>query len=169
MVLAAESGHLKIMQWLYYDCGAQDDIRRVFGDLYSSLLIALQNDHIHVWKWLILNRALSPHSDGILDAALMRNDLRPHDYWRDDKRLPILSWARDAVTNHDNVQLLVTGTLVSSSSSSSSAPLVIFQGNVDILELVAAYVETTPKPQELHILRHLINLLPTFIEDVPFV
>ena len=98
----------------------------------------------------------------------MRHDLNQEvgDNWQDDRRLPLLSWARDAVTNHDTVvKVLLTGMIVRSNQTSSS--LEVFKGKSGILELIAHYVEGTP--HQVRTLRQLIDRLPAFIVDVPFV
>ena len=75
MYWAACSGHLEIVQFLYHDGGAQDDIRKQDGN--SPLCIALHNGHVDVWKWLILNEVLSARNYGVIDDTIMRNNLRP--------------------------------------------------------------------------------------------
>ena len=191
MYYAAYGGHLDIIRFLSYDGGAHDDIRRqnICGN--SPLYIALYTDHFEVVYWLIRNRALAPRADvaggGIIDAAIMRRDFRPISYfaWKDDKRLPILAWAQDNVTNYERIHLFLKGTIVSSSTlrrhpkndyvtrskrmKVSPSPLVMFKGKSGILELVAEYVGYPTAAHELRIFRQLIDLLPAFIEDVPFV
>ena len=87
---------------------------------------------------------------------------------QDDKRQTVLSWARNAVTTHDHVLLCLLATMEVSSSSSSSSPLAKLNGKSGLLELVAAYTGY-PKVNDLRIVRQLLAILPTFIEDVPFV
>ena len=138
------------------------------------LLVALYNEHFAVAQWLIRNGALSVSSDdaGVIDDATMRRDLYPQrvfENWSYDRRLTVLSWAQDAVTNHANVELFLKGTILpsasfrrhpkneyvtrskrmklSSSSSSSSSPLVMLKGKSGILELISKYVGN-PKPQK---------------------
>ena len=140
----------------------EDIQRRIFFS--TPLSIAVRNlccfDIVH---WLLLNGALAPHADvagGSIDDATMRQDLRPTDFY--------------TVSMHDNVTLFLTGTIVSPSSSSSSSasppssPLKIFQGKAGIVESISYYVGNPIPPQELRILRQLLDLLPIFIEDVPF-
>ena len=189
---AAAFGHLEICQFLYLDGGAHEDIRTINNSGASPLLVALYNEHFEVAQWLIRNRALSLSSDdaGVIDVATMRRDLLPHrifENWSYDRRLTVLSWAQDAVTNHDNVELFFKGTIIPAASfrrhpkneyatrskriklsSSSSSLLVMFKGKSGILELISKYTGN-PKPQELRIFRQLLVRLPAFIEDVPFV
>ena len=40
-------------------------------------LLALHYDHVDVVQRLILNGALSPTDDGVMDNTMMRNDLNP--------------------------------------------------------------------------------------------
>ena len=147
--------------------GAHDDIQKVTSNGLSPLCIAFLKDHGVVVQWLILNRTLSPgNDDGVIDDATMRRDLDPSDNapkLDDDKRLAVLAWARDSITNHDNVKLFLKGTIIFSSStfrrhpkndyptrsskrmkvSPSSSPLVLFKGKSSILGLVAEYVAGT--------------------------
>ena len=192
MYYAALYGHLEIVLFLYHECGAHNDIREVTVDGWSPLRIALHNGHFHVIYWLILVGALAPRNDvdgGGIDNMLMRRELRDETgrNWRADKRLPILSWAQDAVATHANVvQLLLTGTIARNnqmptslfrrhpnnpyttrSKGISPSPLVMFKGKSGILELIAHYVAGTK--QQLRTLRQLTDRLPAFIADVPFV
>ena len=187
---AAANGHLEIVTWLYYDGGAHEDIRKRSWNGFSPLSIALKYNNFDVVSWLTRNGALESSRDGVksgvIDDMIMRDELRPNFYWRDDYRLPILSWVQGAVTTNDNFQLALTGTNVSATSSSfcshpinphatrskkrmkvspspSPSPLV-----EDALKLVAEYVGN-PTAHELRIFRQLLDLLPAFIEDVPFV
>ena len=187
---AAANGHLEIVTWLYYDGGAHEDIRKRSWNGFSPLSIALKYNNFDVVSWLTRNGALESSRDGVnsgvIDDMIMRDELRPDCYWPDDYRLTILSWVQDTVTTNDNFQLALTGTNVSATSSSfcshpinphatrskkrmkvspspSPSPLV-----EDALKLVAEYVGN-PTAHELRIFRQLLDLLPAFIEDVPFV
>ena len=165
-------------------CFPHEDIRKVNREGWSPLRVALHNGHFHVVHWLIRNGALAPlgdANDGGIDDAIMRIDLRQEigDHWQEDKRLTVLAWAQTSVAAYENVNVFLTGTLVSASSSSvcatrshkrrkvSPSPLVIFNGKSGILELIAHYSAETP--QQLRTRRQLVNLLPAFIADVPFV
>lgn len=180
MFAAAANGHLKIVQWLYHVVGAHEDIRRIVTRSgFSPLRIALEGQHFDVAKWLILIGALAPHDDidgGGIDDMVMRRDFRQRHIWRGDTRLPILSWAQDAVTTHDNVShnvtLFLTGTIhrrpkkqMKVSLSSCSSPLMQFNGKYGILELITHYVAGTQ--QQLRTLRQLMDRLPALIADVP--
>ena len=176
LLRAVMSGYLEIVQFLYHECGAQDDIRKVTGLRFghSPLHVALFNDHFDVIQWLILNGALSSPDDDVngggIDDAILRRDLRQEDddNWDHDRRLNVLSWARNAVIIYNDIQLLLKGALVvPSSSSSSSSPLAKFNGASEIFEIVAEYAGC-PTAHELRIFRQLIDLLPAFIENVPF-
>ena len=187
MHMAAANGHLKIVQFLYHDGGAQDDIRRVNCYGNSPLRIALHNGHVDVWKWLILNEVLSARNYyGVIDDTLIRNNLCPTRYsWQDDERLNVLSWAQDAVSTHDNFKVFLTGTIISSAAfrrhpnneyaarstrmkcSPSSSRLIMLKGKSDILQLIAVYVGL-PTAKNVRIFRQLMVLLPAFIEDTPF-
>ena len=177
MFAAAINGHLEIIQFLSHECGAQDDIRKVTGLRFghSPLHVALFNDHFDVIQWLILNGALSSPDDDVngggIDDAILRRDLRQEDddNWDHDRRLNVLSWARNAVIIYNDIQLLLKGALVvPSSSSSSSSPLAKFNGASEIFEIVAEYAGC-PTAHELRIFRQLIDLLSTFIEEEPFI
>ena len=196
MIAAAANGHLDIVQFLAQVGGAHEDIRNVTKAGTSPLRIAFKYGQFPVAQWLILNGAWAPHivwilgrslhnCSKVIDDTLMRRELRPED-WDIDKPIHILSWARKAVIDHDNIYVFLTGTIVSAasyrrhpknqyatrskrmkvapSSTSSSSPVVLLKGNI-VLELVAAYVEKKPKPHELRIYRHLLDRLPTFIEN----
>ena len=195
LYIAAGNGHLQIVQFLYYDGGAHKDLRRV-----DALRIALLRGQFDVIYWLIQNGALTPSredvEDGGIDDMVLRRDFRQDDDCREDKRLPILAWAQNAVTNHDNFQLFLKGTILAASTfcrhpnndyatrsnkrlklavttatatatTPSSSPLVLFQGQAGILELISHYVGRLP-PRDLRTFRQLLVLLPAFIEDVPF-
>ena len=177
MFWAAIKGHLEICMWLLHHGGAQEDIRIVTGNGDTPLRAAFDNGHYHVVYWLILNGALAPLRDDVdgggIDDAIMRRDLRQQfreeggDEWQDDKRLPILLWAQDAVATYDNVvQLLVTGTIVRSNNEESSL-LVTFKGTSGILELIARFVAGTQ--QQLRTRRQVLDHLSNFIDDTPFV
>ena len=167
---AAAGGHLEIVQFLSNDGGAQDDIRKITRAGNSPLSMALDEGHFEVVYWLILNGALALRDDmdgGGIDDAIMRNGLRQGHEWREDRRRPILSWARDAVATHDNiVQLLVTGMIVRTNNQESSL-LVTFKGTSGILELIARFVAGTQ--QQLRTQRQLMDRLSTLIDDTPFV
>ena len=146
---AAFKGHLEIVKLLSRDGGAHEDIRRVVTKYgYSPLRIALKYDQVDVWKWLILNGALvSRDRDGGIDDEIMRRVKWDLDAWR-----TVLSWAQNVVTAHDNSELFVSGTI-------------IFPD--DILEIMSDYVAGTQ--QEVRTLRQLIERLPAFLPEVPFV
>ena len=187
---AALYSHFEIVQLLYHDAGAHEDIRRLDMFGCSTLFLALHKVDFEIVYWLIRKQALSTHDNvngGDIDDAIMRRDLREQeiDHWKHDKRLTVLAWARDAITTHDTVKLLLlTGTIVPTSlyrrhpnnpyatrsnkrRKKSSSPLVMLKGKAGILELIAHYVAGTP--QELRPLRQLLTQLPAFIADVPFV
>ena len=188
MYSAASRGQLEIVQFLSQDGGAHTDIRKVTasGDR-SPLFAALYKGHFHVAKWLILNKALSsPRADvdgGGIDDAIMRRDLRQGRFWRDDNRLPLLSWVQTSVAAYASVHVFLTGTIVSASSYCrhpknqyatrsterlNGSPLVVLKGKSGILELVAKYAGY-PTAHELRIYRQLMDRLPTFIAEVPFI
>ena len=192
---AAGMGHLQIVQFLYHRGSAHQNITgKPHKKDSSPLRKALHANHFHVVQWLIRNGALalSNDVDGVINDATMRNDLRPSKHrtrrkWDYDKRLPILAWAQDAIAILDNVQLFLTGTILSAPYfrrhpnnpyatrsnhkrmrvSPTSSPLVMLKGKSGILELIAHFVAGTP--QQLRTLRQLIDRLPAFIADVPFV
>ena len=179
MYMAALGGRLEIIEWLCHECGARDDIRKIDNAGNTPLHIALLNRRFQVAQWLILKGALAPLGDvdgGGIDDAIMRRDLRQDKKWRADKRLPLLSWAHDAVTAHENFQFFLTGTALfspdetrTSFSLSSSLLVRIFNGQQqpDILEVISHYVEENTE-QELRMFRQLLDRLPRFIKDVPF-
>ena len=189
MHMAAANGHLKIVQFLYHDGGAQDDIRKQADDGDFALRVALWNGHVDVWKWLILNEALSARNYyGVIDDTIMRNNLFPTGYFswkKDDKRLTVLSWVQDAVTTHNNFNIFLKGTIILSAVfrrhpnneyatrskrmklSPSSSLLIMLKGKSGILQLIGAYTGYS-KSNDLRIFRQLIILLPAFIEDTPF-
>ena len=176
---------MEVIKWLCHDGGARDDIRKQDPDGNFALSIALHNGHVDVWKWLILDGALSPDDDGVIDATTVMNNVRPLSgiKWDYDKRLPLLSWVQDAVAAHDNVKVFLTGTIVPASSfrrhpenpyatrskrtKVAPSPLVLLKGKSGILEVIAHYVAGTP--QQRHTLRQLMDRLPAFIADEPFV
>ena len=185
MILAAVEGQWEIVQLLYHDTGIRN--LDMFGDY--PLRFALRFGRFDIVLWMIRKQALSTHDNvngGDIDDAIMRRDLRKQeiDHWKHDKRLTVLAWARDAITTHDTVKLLLlTGTIVPTSlyrrhpnnpyatrsnkrMKKSSSPLVMLKGKSGILELIAHYVAGTP--QQLRPLRQLNVLLPAFIEDTPF-
>ena len=186
MYLAAYGGHFEVIKWLVHYGGAKEDIRKYEESCggFSALRIALEFGFENIVKWMILNEALSTRYDDVFDATMMRNHLgqASHSNWEDDKRLAILSWAQGAITIHDNFQLFLKGTIVSTSfyetgttskrmklspSSSLSSPLVIFNGKSGILELISEYVGI-PSAKDLRTYRQVNDLLSAFIEDVPF-
>ena len=192
LLWAASCGHLEIMEWLSHECGAHEDIWKVDFSGNPPLRLALRfafSECFDTIQWLIRKQALSIRASvegGGIDDAIMRRDLRQSRIWEDDQRLTVLSWARDAVTTHATVKfLLITGTIVPTSlfrrhpnnpyatrsnkrrKTSSSSPLVMLKGKAGILELIAHYIAGTP--QQLRTLRQLVDRLPVFIADVPFV
>ena len=156
---AAACGHLEIVRFLSQVGGAHEDIRKVTMYGECPLRVALENGHFEVVQWLILNGALALRDDmdgGGIDDAIMRSDLRQGRIWREDRRRTVVSWARGAVTTHDNVTVLLTGMNL---FPDEEVP--------EVLELIAHYVVGTQ--QQLRTLRQLIDRLPAFIDDVPFV
>ena len=196
MLIAAKRGYLDVVQFLHHDGGVDIRQQNMFGEsALSRALFYSWEYNKDVVQWLILNGALAPPRDAaatdgdVIDDITMRNSLHPPGWdplaidWAEDNRLAILSWAQDAVTNHDNVQVFLTGTIIPSASFrrhlkneyatrskrtkvSPSSPLEMLKGKSGILELISNYVGT-PKPQELRIFRQLMRLLPIFIKDVP--
>ena len=179
MYMAALGGRLEIIEWLCHECGAHEDIRKIDYAGNTPLYIALLNGRFQVAQWLILKGALAPRDDvdgGGIDDAIMRRDLRQGRNWCFDRRLPLVSWAHDAVTAHENFQFFLTGTALfspdetrTSFSLSSSLLVRIFNGQQqpDILEVISHYVEENTE-QELRMFRQLLDRLPRFIKDVPF-
>ena len=187
MFWAAFKGHLEIMKLLFQVGGAHEDIRKINRNGATPLRIALYIPHFDVVYWLLLNGALSPRQDGVIDDMTMRNELRQINNvipkWDYDKRLTVLAWAQDTVTNHENMKIFLKGTILSSASfrrhpkneyatrsnkrMKVSSPLVVFKGTSGILELIADFVAGTP--QQVRSLHQLLNLLSAFIADVPFV
>ena len=161
-------GRLKICKLLSQDGGAHADIQTQNRSGISPLRITLYHDHFGVAKWLIRNDALAPRDDtdgaqggGGIDEAILRRDVFPNDptqHWREDKREPLLAWAHEAVTTHDDFQdqLVVTGTI-------------LFPDTVvpEILQIIADFVVGTP--QQIRTLRQLRRRLAAFREEVPFV
>ena len=198
MLIAAAYGHLEIVRWLSQVGGAREDIRKVTKAGNSPLGEALRYGYFPVAQWFILNGAWAPHilwilggslhnCSKVIDDTLMRKELHPKRLRTVDQGRAILSWAKEAVKDHDNIYVFLTGTIVSAASyrrhpknqyatrskrmkvaPSSSSPVELLKGNV-VLKLVAAYVETKPKPQDLRIYRHLMDRLPAFIDEQPFV
>ena len=68
----------------------------------------------------------------------------------------VLAWAQDAITTQDHFQLFFTGTIL---FPEEDVP--------EILQIIADYVVGTP--QQIRTLRQLTELLPRFLNDVPFV
>lgn len=179
MYAAAVHGNVNVCDWLFRH-GAKEDIRK--QNLYGNSPLSIAMSHLspiswlEVVPWLILNGALSP--DGVIDDATMRKDLCPKSFWYCDNRPKLLSWAEDVVTTHSNVRLFLKGTCITSPSSSyetrnkkrktSPSPLVTFNGKSGILELIADHVGN-PKANDLRTVCQLIDLLPAFIEDTPFI
>ena len=165
LLWAAAEGHLEMVKLLSRDGGAHEDIRRQTNFGTSPLRIAFINGHVPVDQWLIRNGALASRDgdgDNIIHDATMRKDLSPTPIhgspvkWDSDKREPVLAWARDAardaITARDNSPLFVSGTI-------------LFPH--DILESIAQYMAGTP--QQVRMLRQLIERLSAFIAEVPFV
>ena len=188
LLWAASCGHLEIMEWLSHECGAHEDIWKVDFSGNSPLRLALRfafSECFDTIQWLIRKQALSIRASvegGGVDDAMMRRDFRQGVTMG---RKVVLEWAQNAVTTHDTVTLLLlTGTIIPASSfrrhpnnpyatrsnkrrKKSSSPLVMFKGKSGILELIAHYVSGTQ--QELRTLRQLLERLPAYIVDVPFV
>ena len=186
MYVAAANGHLEIVRFLSQDGGAHEDIQKIniCGD--SPLRAALRNDHDSIVHWLILNGALFLLDDSNIDDTMLRNHLYPipwfpMDY---DRRLNVLSWAKNAVTVHDNFKIFLTGTILplssfrrhpknqyatrsTANSAMKSSPLVVFKGTSGILEVIADYAGK-PNARDVRTLRQLLALLPVFIDDTPF-
>ena len=116
LIFAANRGHLEVIQWLCRDTDAHEDIRKETRSGISPLRIAFYSGHFHFVWWLLLNGALAPDDDGAIDDTIMRNNFSVTSHWTWDKRLTVLAWVRDAVATHDNVKVVLTGTIVSASS-----------------------------------------------------
>ena len=93
--------------------------------------------------------------------------------WKYDHRLPVLAWAQDAVKNHRRLKFFLKGAIRSSASNkgmtvaTASSPLVLLNGNSDILALIAKYVAGGTKAQ-VSMLHHLRIRLTDFIAKEPF-
>ena len=184
MLFAALGGHLEIIQWLFHYAGARDDVSKPNSTGASPLRAAVDGGHEEIVQWLILHDALSysPRQDSDIEETMIRYNLCPlPEYpWEYDKRRKVLSWARDAVSLHDNFQVVLTGTILPAASfhrhphnqyatrsTTNSSPLVMFKGTSGILEMIAAYVGK-PNARAVRTLRQLLALLPAVIEDTSF-
>ena len=108
---AAYNGHFDVVQFIYYDSGAHDDIRKVTHG-HSLLRDALYNGLVDVAKWLILKAALVYRyvTIGNIDDMVMRRDFcKPRILVPlPDARVALLLWDQNAVNN--NFQFFKTGT-----------------------------------------------------------
>ena len=185
LLRAAMSGHFEIVQFLYQECGAQDDIRRVSRNDHSPLYWALHGGYFDVAKFLIRNGALVPNNDDDdIDDARLRIDLRPKRYATSDTRLALLAWAHNVVAVRDTIHVFLQGTILASSTvrrhpknpyvtrskrmKIAPSPLVLLKGKSGLLKLMVDYAGY-PTPHELRMFRSLIRRLSAYIEDVPFV
>lgn len=173
MCVAAQNGYDNILRWLYLDGGVHEDIGIQNGRGESALSLALEFDHRHSWKWLLLNGGLPPGDD-----ARLRHDFkqRPYCYFPVDQRLDVFEWAQDTVATRDNVlKLLLTGLIdrrhpkntYATRSSQNVSSLTVFKTFQGILELILHFAVGTP--QQLRTPRQLIERLPIFMREVPFV
>ena len=159
MYWAAMAGHLEIMKLLLHHGGAHEDVRRMCDAGTSPLQVAFDKGYLHVVRWLILNGALSSplrrrRNRNSIHTYTLRRAMRSAEGY--DKRLPILTWAQNAIATHEQFQL------------SSFIPLVELRGKSDVLERIAEYSGYRNR-HELRIFRQLLQHLQAFIEDVPFI
>lgn len=118
--------------------------------------------------WLLRNGALSSLHDAVdgggIDAMVMRRDLDPSE-WDEDRRLPLLSWAQDAVTTYEHFHLFLNGTILSSSSFRRHP-------NTDYAtrsrNRIHAYTGYPTTAHEVRTYQQLTQYVSAFIEDVPF-
>ena len=167
MYVAARWGHLKIVDVLFHDGGAHEDVRRVNDGGASPLEKAFYFGHFPVVQWLILNGALSSplrrRTRSSIHNYTMRRALRPGNmYCKYDPRLTVLAWAQNAVTAHDNITVLLTGT----HPKSSLSPLQVLNGKPGLLKVIADYAGY-PTPHEFRIFRSLLQRLSAFIDELP--
>jgi len=119
MYAAAHGGNVDICKWLC-EHGGRGDIRNVNRYwtspmhatvtytatwLASSIRIRRQQE---TYRWLILNEALCPNDDGIVEIGLIREALRS-DGGRNE-RMHIREWAEGAVRTYDGFMVLLMGT-----------------------------------------------------------
>jgi len=143
------------------------DVRRVIDGGASPLEKAFYFGHFPVVQWLILNGALSSplrrRTRSSIHNYTMRRALRPGNmYCKYDPRRTVLAWAQNAVTAHDNITVLLTGT----HPKSSLSPLQVLNGKPGLLKVIADYAGY-PTPHEFRIFRSLLQRLLAFIDDVP--
>ena len=119
MSAAALGGHLSICK-LLCEHGGRCDIRKVNRNWFSPLYYAVQYTSTRyadppriqrqreTYRWRILNEALCPNDDGIVDFSLVDNNLRSEGGREEISHM--LGWAENAVRTHSGFMAFLMGT-----------------------------------------------------------
>lgn len=116
---AAQGGNLDICKWLCQH-GGRGDIRNKnrywpspmhatvsYTALWFANSIRIRRQQ-ETYRWLVLNEALCPDEDGIVEIGLIREALRSEG--GRTERMHMLEWAEGAVRTHDGFMMFLMGT-----------------------------------------------------------
>jgi len=119
MSSAASGGHVSICKWLC-EHGGRGDIRKVNRNWFSPMHYAVDYKSTpfaysesnqrqrETYRWFIMNEALCPNDNGIVDVGLIRDA-----FWSKEARDEgphVLEWAEDAVRTYDGFMTFLMGT-----------------------------------------------------------
>ena len=152
LFVAAAVDQLEILQLLLSQVeGAHEDLQPTNLNGDAPLDIAFELGHFEIVYWLILNGALTDQDAGE-DRGIRYNTVLdafgPLEGWREDKRLTVLSWAKEALATQESAHASVT-TEATLPATSCSRTL-------------------QHSEHKIRILRPLLAHLSASIADVPF-
>ena len=145
MSAAASRGHVNICKWLC-EHGGRGDIRKVnrnwFSPIftaveYTSTRLAANRRQRETYRWLILNEALCPNDDGIVEIDLVREALLTEGHRNEGSYM--LEWAEGAVRTYDGFMTFLMGTFIREVATFSSDRLAamlnvkLYSDSVDLI------------------------------------
>ena len=157
MSAAASGGHVHICKWLC-EHGGRGDIRKVNRHWFSPIYTAVENTSTRLadsrrrqretYRWLILNEALCPNDDGIVEIDHVREAFLPDEGRAEGPR--VLEWAEGAVRTYDGFMTFLMGTFIREVATFSSDRLAaILNTKFCSIESVNLILENLSQDQQL--------------------
>ena len=165
MHVAAQLGHLNICKLLYAN-GAQNDVWKDDGYGWTPFHCAARNGHDEVVRWLTFHGALCTDSSSeMVEGDRIYPYLETQHKWRMNRSFErLVEWAKEVTQSHSAVITFLCGALPPAPDEDESRTLQCLSVHPGIRKLIGDFVglEIT-KGKHLRILRHVVEVLPSFI------